>query len=148
MAYKVTGSKHKIKRYKLPFLNSDDDHVKKIRFTNYDKYDRREALKRFLNMNYRDKVEADEELELIENNPTMKNFLTTKHISYGNMINTAMKLFVTKNQRLSSTDIRGKIDPQPRVLMENPNAFAPLFKDKYKHNNKNPRAKFNNYIGR
>ena len=32
--------------------------------------------------------------------------------------------------------------------MENPNAFALLFKDKYKHDNKNSRVKFNNYIGR
>ena len=93
-------------------------------------------------------VEADKELELIENNPTMKNFLTANHSSYGNMINAAMKSFVTKNQRLSSTDIRGKLDPRPRVLMENPNAFALLFKYKYKYENKNPRAKFNNCIGR
>ena len=149
MAYEVFGGKRKIKRYKLHFLNSDNDHVKKIRFKNYDKYDRRDALKRFLNMSYvRHLVETDEELELTENNPTMKNFLTANHSSYGNMKNTAMKSFVTKNQTLSSTSIRGKIDPRQRVLMENPNAFALLFKDKYKHDNKNPRAKSNNYMSR
>ena len=149
MAYEVFGGKRKIKRYKLHFLNSDNDHVKKIRFTNYDKYDRRDALKRFLNMSYViHLVETDEELELTENNPTMKNFLTANHSSYGNMKNTAMKSFVTKNQTLSSTSIRGKIDPRQRVLIENPNAFALLFKDKYKHDNKNPRAKSNNYMSR
>ena len=46
MAYEVIGSKRKIKRYKLPFLNTDDSHVRKIRFMNYDKHDRREALKK------------------------------------------------------------------------------------------------------
>ena len=96
----------------------------------------------------RHKLDADEELELIENDSTMKNFLTANHSSYGNMLRTAMSSLVTKNQKLSSTDIRGQIDPCPRVLMENPNAFALLFQDKYKHDNKNPRARFNNYIGR
>ena len=32
--------------------------------------------------------------------------------------------------------------------MENPNALALLFQDKYKHDNKNPRTGFNNHIGR
>ena len=109
MAYEVIGSsKCKIKHYKLPFLNTDDSHVRKIRFTNYDKHDRREALKKFLDMSFvRHKLEADEELELIENDPTMKNFLMANHSSYGNMLRTAMSSFLTKNQKLSSMDIRG-----------------------------------------
>ena len=149
MAYEVIGSKPKIKRYKLPLLNTDDSHVRKIRFTNYDKHDRREALKKFLDVSFiRYKLEADEELELIENDPTMKHFLMANHSSYGNMLRTAMSSFVTKNQKLSRTDIRGQIDPRPRSLMENPNAFALLFQDRYKHDNKNRRARFNNYIGR
>ena len=77
----------------------------------------------------------------------MKNFLTVNHSSYGNMRRTAMSSLVTKNQKLSSTDIRGQIDPCPSALMENSNAFALLFQDKYKHDNKNPRARFNSYIG-
>ena len=149
MAYEVIGSKHKIKRYKLLFLNTEDSHVRKIRFTNYDKHDRREALKKFLDVSFvRHKLEADKELELIENDPTMKYFLTANHSSYGNMLRTAMSSFVTKNQKLSSTNIREQIDPRPRVLMENPNAFILLFQDRYKHDNKNPRARFNNFIGR
>ena len=149
MAYEVIGSKRKIKCYKLPFLNTDDSHVRKIRFANYDKHDRTEALKEFLDVSFaRHKLEADEELELIENDPTMKNFQTANHSSYRNMLRTAISSFVTKNQKLSSTDIREQIDPCPKVLMENPNAFALLFQDKYKHDNKNPRARFNNYIGR
>ena len=118
MAYEVIGSKRKIKRYKLPFLNTEDSHVRKIRFMNYDKHDRSEALKKFLDVSFvRHKLEADEELELIENNTTMKNFLTANHSSYGNMLRTAMSSLVTKNQKLSSTDIRGQFDPRLRVLM-------------------------------
>ena len=131
MAYEVIGSKRKINCYKLPFLNTDNSHVRKISFTNYDRYDRREALKKFLDVSFvRHKLEAGEELELVENDPTMKNFLTANHSSYGDMLRTAMSSFVTKNQKLSSTDIRGQIDPRPRILMENPNAFALLFQDK------------------
>ena len=149
MAYEVIGSNCKIKRYKLPFLNTDDSHVRKIRLTNYDKHNRREALRKFLDVSFvRYKLGADEELELIENDPTIKNFLTANHSSHGNMLRTAMSSFVTKNQKLRSKDIRGQIDPRPRVLMEDPNTFALLFQDKYKHDNKNPRARFNNYIGR
>ena len=141
MSYEVIGSKCKIKRYKLLFLNSDDNHLRKIRFTNYDKHDRREALKKFLDVSFvRHELEADKELELIKNDPTMKNFLTANHSSYGSMLRKAISLFVTKNQKPSSTDIRGQIDPRPRVLIENPNVFAVLFQDKYKHDNKNPRA--------
>ena len=149
MAYEVIGSKRKIKCYKFPFLNTDNSQVRKIRFTNYDNHDRRQALKNFLDVCFvRYKLEADEELELIENDPTMKNLLTANHSSYGNMLRTSMSSFVTKNQKISSTNIRGQIDPRPRVLIKNPSAFALLFQDKYKHDNKNPRARFNNYIGR
>ena len=149
MAYDMIGSKRKIKCYKSPFLNTDDSYVRKIRFTNYDKHDRRESLKKFLDVSFvRHKLEAEEELELIKNDPTMKKFLTTNYSSYGNMLRTAISSFVTKNQKLSSTDIRGQIDPRPSVLMENPKVFALLFQDKYKHDNKNPRARFNDYTGR
>ena len=98
-----------------------------------------EARKKFLDVSLvRYKLEADEELELIKNDKTMKNFLMANHISDANMLRTAMSSFMTKNQKISSAGIRGQIDPRPRVLMENPNAFALLFQDKYKHKNKNP----------
>ena len=81
MVYEVIGSKRKIKSYKLPFLNNDHSRIRKIRFMNYDKYDRREALKKFLDVSFvRHKLEADEELDLIENDPTRKNFLTANHV--------------------------------------------------------------------
>ena len=129
MAYEVIGSKCKIKRCKLPLLNTDDSHVRKIRFANHDKHDRREALKKFPDVSFvRHNLEADKELELIESNPTVENFLTANHSSYGNMLTAAMSSFVTKNQKLSSTDIRGQIDPRPWVLTENSNVLLCFFK--------------------
>ena len=55
---------------------------------------------------------------------------------------------MSKDQKLTGTDIRGVNDPCPRGLMENPNSFVLFFRDYYKHDNKNPREKYvNNYIG-
>ena len=66
--------------------------------------------------------------------------------SYGLMLNDATNTFVTKDGRLSgSMDIRGIKDPHPRALMENPNCVALLFKEYYKHDNKNPIPKYLNY---
>ena len=44
MSYQVIGAKRRYKYCKLPFLTTNDDPVKKIKFTNYDRYNRREAL--------------------------------------------------------------------------------------------------------
>ena len=121
MAYEVIGAKRRYKYYKLPFLTSNDDHVKKIKFTIYDRYDRREALKKFLDASYvRYKLDADED-------PTLRNVFVAGQSSYGRMMNTAMKTFVTKGQKLMGTDIRGVKDRRPRVLMENPNSYALFF---------------------
>ena len=66
MDYEVIGAKRKYKYYKLSFLTTNDDHVKKIKFTNYDRYDRREALKKILDASYvRYKLDADEVWNLL-----------------------------------------------------------------------------------
>ena len=130
MAYEVIGAKCKYKYYKLSFLTSNNELVKKIKFTNYNRYGRREALKKILYANYvRYKLDADEDMESIESDPTLRNVFVAEQSSYGRMMNTAMKTFVTKDQKLTATDIRGVKDPCPRVLMENPNSFALFFKD-------------------
>ena len=49
MAYEVIGTR-RIK--KIPHTRLLDDRKKKNRFTNYDKYDRRKALKKFLDASY------------------------------------------------------------------------------------------------
>ena len=113
MAYEVIGAKRKYKYYKLPFLTSNDDPVKKIKFTNYDRYDRREAL--------------DEDMEAIENDPLLRIFFVAGQSSYGRMMNTNMKTFVSKDQNLTGTDVRGVSDPRLKVLMENPNSYALFF---------------------
>ena len=84
MSYQVIGAKRKCKYYKLPFLTTNDDHVKKIQFTNYDRYDRREALKNFLDVSYvRYKLDADEDMEFIESDPTLINSFVAGQNSYG-----------------------------------------------------------------
>ena len=119
----MIGAKRKYKYYKLPFLTSNDDHVKKIKFTNYDRYDRRDALKNFLDSIYvRYKLDVDEDMESIESHPTLRNIFVAGQSSYGCMINTAMKTFVIKDQKLTGTDIRGVNDPRPRLLIENRNS--------------------------
>ena len=66
--------------------------------------------------------------------------------SYGLVLNDAINTFVTKFGRLSgSVDIRGFKDLRPRALIENLNSVTLLFKDYYKHDNKNPIAKYLNY---
>ena len=86
-------------------------------------------------------------MESIESDPTLRNFFVAGQSSYGCMMNTVMKTFVTKDKKLTGTDIRGVNKPRPRILMENPNSYALFFKDYYKHD-KNPRAKYlNSYIG-
>ena len=149
MASKVIGAKRKYKHYKLPFLTSNDDHVKRIKFTNYDRYDRKEGLKKFLDASYvRYKLDADEDMEAIENSPLLRKFFVAGQSSYCRMMNAAMNTFVGNDQKLTGTNIRGVNDPHPRVLVENPNSYALFFCDYYKYDNKNPGAKYlNDYIG-
>ena len=67
-------------------------------------------------------------MESIESDPTLRNFFVAGQNSYGCMMNTAMKTFVTKDKKLTGTDIRGVNEPRPRVLMENPNSYALFLK--------------------
>ena len=84
---------------------------KKIRLTNYDKYDRRKALKKFLDASYlRHKIDDEEDMENFEND-------------------------------LSNIEIREQNDSKPELFAENPNSFALFFKDLYKVDNRNPKAK-------
>ena len=46
MPYKVVGTKRKRKLYQIPFMRCIDN-KSVVRFTNYDNYDKREALKGF-----------------------------------------------------------------------------------------------------
>ena len=93
--------------------------LKKIQFINYDRYDRREALKKILDASYvRYKLNADEDMEAIDSDSALRNLFVAGQSSYSRMMNTVMKTFATKDQKLTGSDIRGVSDPRPRVLME------------------------------
>ena len=80
---------------------------------------RRETLKKILDASYvRYKLDADEDMEFIESDPTLRNCFVAGQSSCGRMMNTAMKTFVIKDKKLMGTDIRGVNNPHPRVLME------------------------------
>ena len=51
MPYEVVGTKRKRKLYWMLFMKCIDDKPV-VRFTNYNKYHRREAFKRFLDASY------------------------------------------------------------------------------------------------
>ena len=59
-----------------------------------------------------------------------------------------MRSFVTDDQKLSRVDVRGKNDPRPKTLMQNPHTFGLMFKDHYKYDNKNLRADFLGKLGK
>ena len=81
----------------MAVIQNDDDDVKKIRFTSHDKYNRREALKKFLDIIYlRCKIESDKDMEMIESNPVLKNYMMANQSSYDLMMNDAIKSFVTR----------------------------------------------------
>ena len=86
MSYQVIGAKRKCKYYTITirYYTILYDHVKKIQFTNYDRYDRREALKNVLDASYvRYKLDADEDMEFIESDPTLINSFVAGQNSYG-----------------------------------------------------------------
>ena len=116
----------------MPFMRRIDEKPV-VRFTNYNKYDRREALKKFLDASYlRHQLDVEKDMEQIENDPMTSRFLVANRSSYGRAMDPVMKTFVTKEQELSNVDIRDEYDPKPKVFLENPNSTALLFQDHYK----------------
>ena len=98
MAYEVVGTKRKRKLYQMPFMRRIGDKPV-VRFTNYDKYDRREALKKFLDASYlRHQLDVEEDMEQLENDPMTSRFLVANQSSYGRAMDHVMKTFVTREQ--------------------------------------------------
>ena len=147
MPCEVVGTKRKRKHYEMPFIRRIDKKPV-ARFTNYNKYDRREALKKFLDASHlRHLLDVEEDMEQLENDPTTSRFLVANQSSYGRAMDQIMKTFVTREQELSNVDIRGQNNPKPKVILENPNSTALLFQDHYKFGRRNPRAcKLSTYI--
>ena len=68
--------------------------LKKIKFINYDRYDRREALKKILDASYvRYKLNADEDMEAIDSDSALRNLFVAGQSSYSRIMNTVMKTF-------------------------------------------------------
>ena len=63
------------RKSQLPFMRCTDKGPK-IRFTNCDKYDRRETLETFLDASYfRHALDKEEEIQKLENDPLTTQFL-------------------------------------------------------------------------
>ena len=91
MAYEVVGTKHKRKLYQMPFMRHIDDKPV-VRFTNYDKYSRREALKKFLGDSYlRYHLDIKENMEQFENDLMTSRFLIANQSSFGRAMDHVMR---------------------------------------------------------
>ena len=74
-------------------------------------------------------------------------FMMVTQSSYGRVIDEVMKTFVTREQELTNVEIRGKNYPKPKIFAENPKSFALFFKDLYRFDNRNSKAKaFSKYL--
>ena len=134
MAYEVVGTKRKRKLYQMPFMRHIDDKPV-VRFTNYDKYSRREALKKFLGDSYlRYHLDIKENMEQFENDLMTSRFLIANQSSYGRAMDHVMRTEV------SNMDIRCQNNPKPKVFLENSNSTTLPFQDLYKFAQRNPRA--------
>ena len=81
----------------MPFMRRIDDKPV-FRYTNYHKYDKREALKFFLDTSYlRCQLDVEEDMEHFQNDPMTSRFLVANQSSYGRaMDHDVMKTFVTR----------------------------------------------------
>ena len=117
MAYRVVGTKRKRKLYQMPFMRRIDDKPV-LRFTNYDQYNKKETLKKFLGASYlRHQLDVKEDMEQLENDQMTSRLLVANQSSYGRAMDHVMKTFVTREQELSNMDISGQNDPKPRVFL-------------------------------
>ena len=83
MADEVVSTKRKRKLCQMPFMRHIDNKPV-VRFTICDKYDRREALKKFLDASYlRHQLDVEEDMEQFENDPMTSRFLVANQSSYG-----------------------------------------------------------------
>ena len=122
MAFEIVHSREK-EKWQLPFMGQRN-RKRKYRFPNYDQYDRRETLNTFLQPSFLNG--NDEKITLRK----------------------CWKIQRLLNLLLPNTTIKGINDPKPQYLMENPNSFSLIFKDKYNFNERNPKTRRFLDIGR
>ena len=84
------------------------DRKRKYRFPNYDQYDRREALKTFLQPSFF--LNGNDEEEYVQDmleNPTIAKFAIANHSAYGTAMDHALRTFVDNRGGLTNTTIWG-----------------------------------------
>ena len=122
---------------------------RKYRFPNYDHYDRREALKTFLQPSFfLNGNDGEEYVQDMLENLTVAKFAITNHSAYGTAMDHALRTFVHSRGGLTNTTIQGIKDSKHKHLMENPNTFSLFFKNKYNFNERNPKTRSVLGIGR
>ena len=95
----IAGSSKR--KLQLPFMRWTDKRLK-IRFTNYDKYDRRETFETFLDASYfRHVPDKEDEMQKLENDPLTTQFLIANDSSYGRVMDEAMKTLLRENRSLA-----------------------------------------------
>ena len=136
-------------KWQLSFMRQTN-RKRKHRFPNYDQYDRREALKTFVQPSFILNGNAEEYyVEEILEHPTVAKFAIANHSAYRTAIDHALKTFVDNREgTLTNTTIRRINDPKPQHLMENPSTFPLLFKDKYNFKERNPKTRSILDVGR
>ena len=132
------------KRYLLPHSQKTEDSppVKKVKLRNYDRCNRTKILKDLLNISFmRQRLEEDDDIEEVESDPVLRNYLMATQNDYGQMFDDTVRSFLSKERLLTNVDTREIKDTRPRELMENPNCFASLLQENYKHDNKKPKCR-------
>ena len=82
-----------------------------------------------MNINYfRQRLEADDDIEDVEKGPVLRNYLMATQSDYGEVLDDTIRSFVSKEETLTDVDIQGINVQRPRELMVNLNSFALLFK--------------------
>ena len=77
----------------------------------------------------RQRLEADDDIEELERDPVLRNYLNAARSNYRKILDNTIRSFVSKQERLTDVGICFIKDYRPRALMENPNSFALLFQD-------------------
>ena len=113
--------------------------VKKVKFRYWDVYDRINTMKIFVYFNIlQNQNELDENFEILERNPKVRDYLMTSQGQYSRMLVEAIRTYVTKDSEFTRTSLRVIKNPCPRSILENSNPLNLVFKDYYKFKNRNP----------
>lgn len=126
----------------MPFLEQVNKQTpKKPRFCNWNKYDRRDALKDFIHFNsIRNQEVLYESYEVLDDDPKVRNYLMTAEGQYSKLLQDGIDSYVKNMRNWQNTDLRRIKHPKPKHIMENSNLLSLVIRDYYKFGNHNPMA--------